>query len=371
MLNRLICLITLMLLFAFQPASAAEGIKLGAIFAKTGAAAPSNQAQLIGIRYAIKKINSQGGVLGRPMELIEYDNRGTQLGSKAAAQQAVRDNVVAVVGPSWSSHSLAAAPVLQEAGVVMLTPYSTHVDVTKIGNYIFRSCFTDLLQGKLLAQFAIKDLKLKTAAIMVDVKSDYSIGLAKYIKDNFVQMGGIMLTEQHYTHNQHDFSKQLKAIKELHPGVIFIPGHDEGIFIARQAQSLAIDAIPIFGDGVNYTSAIEKGSGTLYKGYFTAHWDKAATNKRSRKFVVDIEKEGIETISKVALVYDSVLLLKDAISRAGSTDREAIRLALADTQGFQGVSGTFSFDKNGDPVKGVTFMELRQGKSVFYKEFTP
>jgi len=359
-----------MVLFYVQSAIASESIKLGAIFAKSGAAAPANLIQLVGIRYAVKEVNDRGGVFGRPIELVEYDNRSQQIESQTAAKKAVEDGVVAVIGPSWSSHSLAAAPVLQRAGVTMLTPYSTHVDVTEIGNYIFRSCFTDLFQGKMLAQFAAQELGFKTAAIMVDVKSDYSIGLANFIKKNFLLMGGTIVTEQKYTHKQHDFSKQLNVIKSLNPEVIFIPGHDEVVFIARQAQNLGVKAVPIFGDGLNYTSVYEKGSATIKRGYFTTHWDKSITRETSQKFVANIEKQGIETISKVALAYDSVNLIIDAIRRAGSTDRREIRNALAQTNNFQGVSGKFSFDKNGDPTKGVVLMEIRDGEFSFLKEYT-
>lgn len=369
MFKKIVCFLVLSLLLSGQSSFASEGIKLGAIFAKSGAAAPSNLMQLVGIRYAVKEINARGGVLGRPVELIEYDNHSKQIDSKKAARMADQDGVVAVIGPSWSSHSLAAAPVLQEAGVTMLTPYSTHVDVTAVGNYIFRSCFTDLIQGRLLAQFAVQDLQLKTAAIMVDVKSDYSIGLADLIRKNFIQMGGRIVTEQKYTHNQHDFTKQLGVIKSLNPEVLFIPGHDEVVFIARQAQNMGVTAVPLFGDGLNYTSAFEKGSDTIKRGYFTTHWDKEVTREISKRFVANIEKEGIETISKVALVYDSVHLIADAIRRAGSTDRQAIRDALAQTRNFQGVSGKFSFDENGDPVKGVVLMEIRDGKFLFLKEY--
>ena len=372
MQKKIILFFTLAVLLSAVSLQAAQSIKLGAIFAKNGAAALANEDHFAGFRLAIKEINHAGGVLGRPLEGIEYDNRSEQIGARMAAQKAVKDGVAAVVGNSWSSHSLAAGPVLQKAGIVMLAPDSTNSDVSKIGDYIFRSCFTDPLQGKVLARFAVKELQLKKAAIMIDVKSDYSIGLASHFKENFNTMGGQVVIEQQYTHNQHNFAKQLEEIKSYNPDILFIPGHDEAAFIARQAQKIGINAIYLFGDGMDYASTVKKGVAKIKKGFFTNHWDSKVTSVQSKHFVASLEKEGgIKLSSGAALTYDSVYLLKDAIARAGSTDPKAIRTALAQTSNYRGVTGIFNFNDQGDPIKSVVLMEIKNGELLFYKELKP
>ncbi|NOX25736.1 MAG: ABC transporter substrate-binding protein [Deltaproteobacteria bacterium] len=372
MFKNIICFLSLLLLFSAIPARGAADIRLGAIFAKTGEAAGSNKDHLAGLRFAVKEINANGGVLGRQIKLLEYDNHSTQIGARMAAQKAVSNGVFAVVGNSWSSHSLASAPVLQHAGIVMLSPDSTNPQVTAIGSYIFRSCFTDPFQGMVLARFATGELHAKRAAIMVDVKSVYSIGLANYFTKNFVRMGGKIITEQQYTHDQRDFSKQLAVIKSLHPEVIFIPGHDESVFIARQARKMGVTAVPLFGDGMDYSSVEKKGLAMIKIGFFTTHWDIKVASEASRRFVSAIRKAGnIKLSSSTALTYDSVYLLKNAIVRANSIDPKAIRDALAQTHNYKGVTGTFNFNKQGDPTKNAVLMEIKDGRLLFHEELRP
>lgn len=362
--------LTLLFLLIFQ-SLAADTIKLGAIFAKTGIASASNLDHWQGVRFAVKEINANGGILGRPIELLEYDNRSRQIGAKIAATKAAKDEVVAVIGNSWSSHSLASAPVLQKAGIVMISPDSTHVDVTKVGDYIFRSCFIDSFQGMIMARFSSQDLMLKKAAIMVDVKSDYSRGLAEHFRNNFIRLGGAVVTEQYYTHDQRDFSKQLQEIKRYRPEIVFIPGHDESIFIARQAQNMGIDTTFIFGDGLDYTSAFVKGVEKIKRAFSTSHWDRGIKSSESQHFVAALKKEHIRSSSVAALAYDSVYLIKNAINQADSTDPEAIRYALSQTRGYQGVTGSFNFNEYGDPIKSAVLIEIKEGKQLFHKILQP
>jgi branched-chain amino acid transport system substrate-binding protein len=349
----------------------ADTIKLGAIFSKTGIASASNVDHWLGVRFAVKEINSHGGILGKPIELIEYDNRSKQIGAKIAATKASKDGVVAVIGNSWSSHSLASAPVLQKAGIVMISPDSTNVDVTKVGDYIFRSCFIDSFQGMVMAKFAIEELKHTTAAIMIDVKSDYSRGLASYFKNNFISLGGKVVVVENYTHNQRDFSKQLEKVKPYKPDIIFIPGHGESIFIARQAQNIGINTTFIFGDGLDYSSAFTKGVGKIKHAFASASWDEKIGNDNSQHFVSALKKEGKRSSSVAALAYDSVYLVKNAIEQAKSSKSEAIRESLSKTKGFQGVTGSFSFNKSGDPIKSAVIIEIKEGKQFFYKLLKP
>ena len=152
-----------------QAASAFRPVKLAVIYAKTGIAAHDNVAMGQAAAMAVDEINHQGGLLGRPIELISIDNKSTSLGSKSAAMEAVKRQVTGVIGASWSSHSLAMAPMLQKAKIPMITPVSTNPHVTDIGNYIFRICFTNELQARTMAEFARKNLNAGTAVVLKNI----------------------------------------------------------------------------------------------------------------------------------------------------------------------------------------------------------
>ena len=124
------------------------------------------------VRFAVAEVNTTGGFDGRKILLMEYDNHSTPIQSRLAAKQAVKDGAVAVIGASWSSHSLAMAPYLQKKKVPMICPDSTHPDITKAGTYIFRACFTDTFQGKALASFARKQFRAATAVTFRNIISD-------------------------------------------------------------------------------------------------------------------------------------------------------------------------------------------------------
>jgi branched-chain amino acid transport system substrate-binding protein len=195
------------------PVLSAEPATIAAIFAKTGIAADDNAPLFQGVSLGVEEINSQGGLLGRKLEVIEMDNTSNSIGSKQAALKAVELDVVAVIGAAWSHHSLAMAPVLQQAQIPMISPISTNPKVTLIGDFIFRVCFTDPFQGKVMAQFAYRDLKARTSIVLTNVNSDYSMGLAKFFQKSFTQSGGKVLWEGDYKERAIDFSSVLKKVR--------------------------------------------------------------------------------------------------------------------------------------------------------------
>ena len=180
------------------PAMAVEPVKIGTIFAKTGIAAVQNASYIEMVELAVEELNNQGGVLGRPVELIVLDNKSTPIGSTLAAKEAVKLQVTAVIGSGLSSHSLAAAPILQQEGIPMVTPVSTNPKVTHIGNYIFRVCFIDSFQGAAMAKFAYADLGARTAVVLRNIDEAYSTTLAEYFINAFKRIGGKVLLDGGY-----------------------------------------------------------------------------------------------------------------------------------------------------------------------------
>ncbi len=214
-----------------------DSVKIAMITAKTGEAGLSNSISFVGARFAVDEINAMGGILGRRVKLFEYDNKSTPEGSAEAARLAVKDGVAAVVGANWSSHSLAMAEVLQSAHIPMISHMSTNPAVTRVGDYIFRICFTDSFQGLGLARFAIERLHAHTAVILVNEKRAFSIGLAETFSKAFTRLGGGVLWRAEYDMDHVDYPAMVREVEERGADILFIPGgYSDVAAFAEQVQ---------------------------------------------------------------------------------------------------------------------------------------
>ncbi|TDT89786.1 ABC transporter substrate-binding protein [Pseudodesulfovibrio indicus] len=358
--------------FASSEASAANPVRIAMITAKTGEAGPTNSLSFEAARYSVNVINGDRGILGRPVELLEYDNQSTPEGSAEAARQALADGAVAVVGCNWSSHSLAMAEVLQKARIPMITHMSTNPAVTWTGDYIFRACFTDELQGAGLAHFAGDKLRAKTAVILVDRGRTYSKGLAKSFAESFEAEGGAVLWTAEYDSGNLNPDMYLENVSQLDPDLLFVPGGyaDVAAFFGRTARH-NVRAARMSGDGISvklYSYIGELADGV----YFSGHWNRWVNTRLSREFVREYEKEsGKIRENTQALVYDSFMLLREAMEWAGTTDGPEVRDALFRISGFEGVTGEITFDRNGDPIKPLTINQLRYGGLLYLEQVHP
>lgn len=363
----------LLLLCSIVPvwsALAEEPIRLAAIYAVTGVAAEQNAPSLQGVKNAVAELNRQGGLLGRPVELLVLDNLSTPIGSLDAAERARDRGVAAIIGAAWSSHSLAIAQVAQAAGIPMVSSYSTSPALTRIGDYIFRVCYTDDFQGAVLAQFAIEDLNARTAVIFTDVTSEYSISLSQIFRANFEQQGGKILDEIEYKLKQPDFTAEVQRTKRSGADVVLLAGHFESGRIARDLQQGGVKAIPLGGDGWVDGPFLDNGGSELRQGFFTTHWAEQVESQRSRDFVRTYKPLG-SFGTGTALAYDATMVVADAIRRAGSIEHKAVRNALRTTKGFPGITGSITFDAQGNPLKSVVIMKIHGGKIDYLKTLTP
>lgn len=375
-----ICLIELtlgcLLMFLIAPCASetSEPIKVAVIMSQTGIAIDSNKPGIEGAQLAIDEINSHRGVMGRPMEMILIDNQSSPLRSKIAAQEAVNRNVTAVIGAIWSSHSMVMASVLQEAKIPMITPASTKPEVTRIGDYIFRACFIDSFQGKVMARFAYSDLGGRTSIVMGNLNEEYSMTLTEYFETFFTHIGGKVLYHGNYKGKAVDFKDILIEAKKFNPDVFFIPGYarDSGLLV-KQAVKMGVKTTFLGCDG--WDGPIYKYAGNALNGsYFSNHWHPKVQFTKSLHFLkVYREKYGMKEVTVTApLTYDAVMLLADAIGRANSLEREKIRNAIAETKNFQGSTGTITLDQNGDPKnKEASIIKCEKGKFVFLKSVRP
>ncbi len=343
-------------------------IPVGAYLSLTGGDDTFGHDSQDGLELALDKIKESGGINGKQIELkVENDESQTDKAASAVTKLITEDKVVAVIGEVASSRSLAAAPICQSNHVPMISPSSTNVKVTQVGDYIFRVCFIDPFQGYVVATFARNTLHANTAAIFTDSGSAYSIDFANEFKKDFTQNGGKIVAEASYTTTDTDFKGQLTQFKAANPDVILIPGYYKSVgAIGKQARELGIKAALLGGDGWDSQDLFVTGGNALEGSYFSDHMDVNSTDPTvtafrdafQKKFGAD-KKPGALT----ALGYDAMMILADAMKRAKSLSGPDIRDALAQTKDFKGVTGniTINSDRNADKpavilqVKGNAF----------------
>jgi branched-chain amino acid transport system substrate-binding protein len=336
--------------------------------ALTGDQASFGNATVQGVKLAAEEINAAGGVLGRKIRLVIEDDQGRpDQAASVVTKLITSDAVIAVIGENSSNNSLAAAPIAQSNGVPMISPSSTNPAVTEKGEYIFRVCFTDPYQGKALATFAKNNLNLDTAAILIDKKNDYSVGLAEFFEKEFVALGGRIVAKQSYSGGDTEFRPQLTTIKAASPKMLFIPGfYTEVGQIAIHARDLGITAPLVGGDGWDSPVVIEIGGQSINGSYFSDHYFVGDPRPLVQDFVTKIrERHNKNPEANAALGYDSLYVLVNAIRRANGLDRKAIRDQIAATKDHQGVSGTITMGPDRNPIKPVAMIKIENGQMTF------
>jgi len=352
-----------------------DTIKVGEFASLTGKEATFGTSAHEGTLLAVEQINAAGGVLGKKLELLTEDDQ-TKAGEPANAVNKLisKDGVIAILGEVASSRSLEAAPICQQNKIPMISPASTNPTVTQQGDYIFRVCFNDTFQGGALANFASSTIHAKKVAILTDVKSDYSKGLAKSFKEKYTSNGGKVGIELDFNGGDKDFKGQLTAIKSDAPDAIFLPGYYNDVaLICIQAKQLGLN-IPIFGgDGWESESLLTIGKDAMEGHYFSTHCSPDQGNPEMVNFVEAYKKRynGKTPDAMAVLGYDSALVLADAIKRAGTTDSAKLRDAIAATKDFNGASGKFYLNENRDAVKALVFIQIKGGKFTYNASVNP
>ena len=359
---------------ASTPGAATGPIKVGEFASMTGSEATFGQSSHEGTLLAVDHLNAAGGVLGRKMELLMEDDQ-SQAGQPATVVRKLiaRDGVVAVLGEVASSRSLEAAPICQQSQIPMISPSSTNPKVTAVGDYIFRVCFIDPFQGTVMANFARHTLHLKKVAVLTDVKSDYSLGLAKFFKEGFIADGGAIVAEQNYSSGDKDFSAELTALKAVNPDGIFVPGYYTEVgLIALQAKQLGLNVPLLGGDGWESSSLIPIGGAALEGDYFSTHYSPEDTSAAVQDFVKAFRAKYNKTPDAMAaLGYDSAMILADAMKRAGTADGAKVRDALAATKDFQGVTGKITMDADRNASKPAVILVIRDGQFKYVETVAP
>lgn len=348
-------------------------IVLGAVFPMTGPIATYGQESVNGMKMALKKV---GDVNGKKIKLIVEDNKGEPVESANAVRKLIDiDKVHAVVGSVASSNTLAGAPIAQKAQVPLMTPASTNEKVTQTGNYISRTCFTDNFQGVVMAKFAAETLGKKKAVIIVDNSSDYSKGLAAVFKKKFTELGGTIVDGDYsYVQKDTDFRSLLRKVKREKPDVVWLPGYytEVGLML-NQARQMGINLPFLGGDGWDSPKLQELAGEDGIKGnYISSHFSPDDADPAVQSFVQEYEATyGQKPGAMAALGYDGVLVMHDALKRAGELTRENIRNAINSTKGFVGITGSITIDNNRNAKKAAVVLETTAAGMKFKQKVNP
>lgn len=350
-----------------------DTIKFGMIGPLTGDTSVYGNAVKNGIELAISEINAAGGVLDKQIEFVPLDDKNDIAESVTAYNNITSQEITALLGAVTSKPSIAIAETAAADRLPMLTPTGTAQAITEYGDNIFRVCFTDPFQGKIMATFAADNLGAKTAAIIYNTSDDYSQGLATAFQETAESKGLTIVANEGYGSDDTDFRAQLTKIQSANPDVLFVPDYYKKVaLIAAQARDAGFDKPLLGGDGWDGVLEVldESNMKVLDNCYFSNHYSVTDTEEVVANFVSNFKSKYNETPNSfAALGYDSAYIMADAVKKAGSADKEAINTALKDTS-YNGVTGQIKFDEKGDPIKSVSIIKLEGGEAKLDSKIT-
>lgn len=355
--------------------SLAKEINVGVVMAMSGPLAAYGQTCNEGIDFA----HSLQPTLknGDTVKLVLVDNKGDKVESANATTRLISsDKVVGIIGALTSTNTAQVIAISDKKDIPVIAPVATNDKLTEGKKFANRVCFTDSFQGAVVANYATKDLKLKTAVVVVDQAQVYSLGLAKAFKDAFTKEGGKILKEIKVSSGDKDFKAVVAQIKAANPDFLFLPMyHPEVSMIARQAKQIGLVKPMFSGDGVANQTFIDLG-GDAVEGYmFTDFFDYGAPpTQRSKDFIkAYAEKTGKQEVNSfVALGADAYNLMIDAMNRcANPEDSVCINNAIKATKGFEGVSGMITMDESGNSTRSAVIKVIKDGKAVYKSTVNP
>lgn len=355
----------------------AETIKVGYVGALSGDTAVWGQAGLNGMKLTAKKINAEGGILGKQVEIVSLDGRGQPVDSVNAFNKlADQKDVIAVIGTNFSSCNIAMAPIADSKKIPLIATAASNLRVTvdEQGNlhpYSFRIGFIDPFQGEVLANFASKELKAKTAAVMTDVGSDYSTGLTSYFIESFQKSGGTIVEKATGHSGDNDFRAQLSKIAQKNPEVVLVPWiYKDVALIVNQARELGIKSVFLGGDGWDSKEILTMAGPALEGCYYTSQpsFARPITKPYHDEYLKEFNNLVPET--EALFAHDGLYWIKDALQRAGKVDRTALRDQLEKTEKFDGLLGSMSIDpKTHNPSKPCSIYQVKNSKFEYVGDF--
>jgi len=353
-----------------MPAGAQETIKIGFFAPITGPAAADGMSAKNAVELGVKEVNEGGGINGKKVDLILYDDRLKAEEAVAIANKLIeKDKVAGVVSGSYSGPTRVVAPILQKAGMPMVAGYAVHPDVTwnpntkKPNDFIFRNGFLGEVEGAAAAEFAVKDLKAKRMSIIA-MDNDFGRSISAGFAERAEKLGAAILTKQMYKFpGEKDFRPYLTTIKEGNPDVIFAAGYySEAASIVRQAKELGIKSQILGEEGFDSPKFLEIAGDAAEGVIIATNLDRDDPRPLVQNFLKNYRAAfGHDADMVGASSYDAFMILVHAIKKAG-TDPKAIRNALLETKDYNGLTGKISRFVQGEVVKPVQIQVVKDGK---------
>lgn len=348
-------------------------IKIGGLAPQTGSVSVYGIATNNGVKLAVNAINKAGGVLGKQIEYIAYDEKGDATEAVNAYNKLIQnDKVIALVGDVTSKPTMAVAQKAVKDGIPMITATGTAADITKAGKNIFRACFIDPFQGDLMAAYAAKKLNAKTAAIIYDNGDDYSTGVANAFESGAKAAGITITAKEAYQSGSVDFKSQLTKIKAGNPDVIMVPVYYSDVaLIAVQAKDIGIKAKLLGADG--WDGVLEKIDASNLDAvkdcYFCSQYSAESTDPKLQAFLKEYKTEYKMDANMFAVLgYDAMGMMVEAIKNANSTDSAKICDAMQ-ALNYKGLTGTTTFDSSRNPVREAVITTIADKKYKFVENF--
>lgn len=366
-----------LLLAGCRPQTANE-IRIGLITPLTGDVKTFGESVKNAFEMAVDEANRAGGVAGMKIVPVVVDDRNDPTEASNAANKLIKqDRVRAIVGSVTSKTTIPVSDLAQSGKIPTITPSATNPKVTvadgKRKDFMFRACFIDPFQGKVMAKFARETLFKESAAVLYDASNDYSKGVAEYFADAFRLMGGKVVAYESYGKDDVDFSALLTKVKASGPDVVFLPDYYNKVgLIAKQAREKGIRVNLIGPDGWDSPDLVKIAGEAVEGGYFSNHYSPDDTRPEVVAWVKKYkEKFGQTPDALGTLAYDATNLLLEAIRKANSDDPVKIRAALASIKGFKGVTGESAMDDNGNAIKSAVILQIANGRQKYVKVVTP
>ena len=364
-----------------------DTIKIGMVGCLTGDYAIYGLAVRNGTELYVDWLNENGGINGKQVELIIYDNRADNAEAITAFLSMYDEGIVGLVGDVLTGNTQAVVSEAWPLNFPMITPSATAESVTydaetdTVYTNVFRTCFIDPFQGEKMAQYAFEVLGAKTAAVLYDTANDYSIGLTEAFQAKCEELGIEVVDVEGYATGDKDFKSQLTNIASYNPDVVFAPIYyqDAGLIIT-QARQLDITSTFLGGDGwsgvTGYASAADL-EGTVYCSAYASGTSDAVIAFEDAY----IAAYGTDTLNMFAAnAYDAAMVLCNAIAIADAADLEegseeysqavidAIRDMSGDLEGITSPAG-YAFDEFNNPIKDAVIIEVIEGVETFDRLF--
>ena len=360
-------------------AANADKYVIGASFELTGNVANYGKSTLSGLKLAVDQVNKAGGVNGKQLVVVESDNKSEPAESGNSVTKLItQDKVVAVVGPATSGCVFAATPVVTSNKVPLIAPCATApaitVDNGQVKEFIFRACFIDPFQGRVMAEFANKTLGVKNVAILHDASSDYSKGLAEVFEKTLNEKGGKVVAKEAFLSKDIDFKAALTKIKAANPEAIYIPGYYEEVAkIIKQTREIGLN-VPLIGcDGWDSPKLVEiAGPEALNNTYFSSAFSVQDQTESVQKFIADYKAMYQKDPDIFCMQgYNAGLVLADALKRAGDgADGTKLEAAIAATKDLPVASGKLTYDKDHNPIISAIIIEMKDGVQSFKEKIS-